>query len=1153
MAAPVPVGGVATSSGTGTTAPVATISAATALNDILIAEVVGGDSTSEPTLGGTYNGGAWTRINGAAWTTGAGAFYWSRATGNHSGQTITATTVNSGVIHVVRVTGCTTSGSPLDANMSAATLGAVAGGALTGFNTTVADTLVCYVGAVDDNQTISSPTKGGAAMALSSAVSSGGADSGVWFASLAQAAAGATGNFAITNAAGTASGKRVAAFALKPPAVTTREASMSLSATATVTIAPASSWADQLTSVGAEWSDTSGTFSVVSGVAYPTGAIAVAQRPERIDAAAPYRLVAHINYKYRATGNANDTVGAYLTSQTAAQLAAGSFTNLIFVAINSSSVGNRNIVVRVNGTQTVLGQVPAADGEYIVCIALDATHISITVRSADGVNEWRFQQARSTLTFTPNAVGFLGLDNRTTAGSGFEAIGFRAHGLEPISPKTDLEDVTEVPLYFQANGQTLRVCTPTDWVPGTALPILLWAASANANDHEPQDTAFAKALLDPILRRAAGGVAIVSCPWHGDSYGNDDVVADYTAVYTWLSTYLNVGSIIAASYSMGGLTHTVGISQTAVPVAGAFLSAAPFDLFTIQNLLGTETGHPQHAPFAAAWGLPSPWADADWNATDGPNHDPMDRAVTDYSGTAFKLIASYADASVPAATHGAPFRDKLLAGGIKTFWHESEGAHFDSTHLELYDLEPFVDDILGGVSTWDGQPKITATTAIAIAGEVPANQYFQSVNDSVGVSDQVTVLVGRAVIIGDSVILSDGPTTAAGWSTTQADSLQLADATSRGPGLAVADSLALADSLTRNLGREVSLADALTLADDTVRAVGRALTVADVLAVADALSTASERQIALNDALTLADSQTLARGVAQAVADTLTLADATSQEKTLTREIADTLSLTDAQAFAVEKAVADTLVLSDAQALQRAVQQALADTLTVADAQQIERAVQQALADTLTLADATAQETSLGRSIADSLSLADAVGLSAGKTLADALTLADNVVTERDIRQSLADSLALSDNVSKDVHKVVTDALVLADQQALARGIEYQHADVLAVTDTTSKDVMKAIEDAIGLSDAADAALFGPSGPYIHVPPPGRGNVVEPDLGGTVFLVVADGTVSVVDSTGLVAEYVATGAITDSATGLEPPANVASGDIGNQSASGFEV
>jgi hypothetical protein len=202
-----------------TTAPTATL-AATQADDILILISVNGGAASNAAPGGTYSGGAWTSVDAATWTTGAGQTMWSRCTGNHTGQTISVSTTNSGSVLVVTIRGAITSASPIDANKSGATLGAVAGGALTGFNTTVAETLVCYTGAVDDNQAASGPTKNAVAMTtFVAAPSSGGTDSQVWFASSDQASAGSTGNFDITNAAGTAEGKRVAAFAIIPPAV----------------------------------------------------------------------------------------------------------------------------------------------------------------------------------------------------------------------------------------------------------------------------------------------------------------------------------------------------------------------------------------------------------------------------------------------------------------------------------------------------------------------------------------------------------------------------------------------------------------------------------------------------------------------------------------------------------------------------------------------------------------------------------------------------------------------------------------------------------------------------------------------------------------------------------------------------------------------
>ena len=71
---------------------------------------------------------------------------------------------------------------------------------------------------IDNNILLTSPTMGGVAMAnLSTAASTGGADSGVAIATLRQAQAGSTGAFAGTVAAGTNQGKRATAISLIPP------------------------------------------------------------------------------------------------------------------------------------------------------------------------------------------------------------------------------------------------------------------------------------------------------------------------------------------------------------------------------------------------------------------------------------------------------------------------------------------------------------------------------------------------------------------------------------------------------------------------------------------------------------------------------------------------------------------------------------------------------------------------------------------------------------------------------------------------------------------------------------------------------------------------------------------------------------------------
>lgn len=207
-------------SGNPTTAPAVTLGT-TAADDILIAVVTTGSGSSGPTLGGTYGGGAWTSIDSGTWgaSDGAGAVYWSRCTGNHTGQTVTATTVNSGSLAVERITGAATSGSPIAGSTGANTT--LLDGSLTGFTSTADDCLICLAVMVDDNQAVSGQTMNGSAMTERfEAGSTGGLDSLVGLATITQTTAGATGDFAITNVAGTAQGKRLTAFAVKPVVLT---------------------------------------------------------------------------------------------------------------------------------------------------------------------------------------------------------------------------------------------------------------------------------------------------------------------------------------------------------------------------------------------------------------------------------------------------------------------------------------------------------------------------------------------------------------------------------------------------------------------------------------------------------------------------------------------------------------------------------------------------------------------------------------------------------------------------------------------------------------------------------------------------------------------------------------------------------------------
>lgn len=202
--------------GNPTTAPSCTLGT-TAANDILIAVVTSGGSNTIPTLGGTYNGGAWTAVDsGTLSTTGAVAVYWSRCTGNHSGQTVTSTTVDSGSLVVSRYNNVYAGGSPIGANKQESSTTNAANPGLSAFTTTTANSKVILAVGADDNLAAISAASATSALTFRAApTSSGGADSGVGLLDRDQATAGTTGAFTTTwgaNAAGT--GKYLLGFEL---------------------------------------------------------------------------------------------------------------------------------------------------------------------------------------------------------------------------------------------------------------------------------------------------------------------------------------------------------------------------------------------------------------------------------------------------------------------------------------------------------------------------------------------------------------------------------------------------------------------------------------------------------------------------------------------------------------------------------------------------------------------------------------------------------------------------------------------------------------------------------------------------------------------------------------------------------------------------
>jgi hypothetical protein len=188
---------------------------ATQAGDIILLEV-SHRGTGLATVGGTYSGGAFTNKRNELYggSTRSVQLWWSRATGNHSGQTVTGSGLTNSCAAIVTIyRGCVASGDPIEdidgennaaGNENSPAIDPVTNGAW----------IVLTVGNQDDLAVTSqSCTSPGALTIRAERLSTGGTDSAVCHASAEKATAGNTGTFTWAQTDG---GSGSFAYALTP-------------------------------------------------------------------------------------------------------------------------------------------------------------------------------------------------------------------------------------------------------------------------------------------------------------------------------------------------------------------------------------------------------------------------------------------------------------------------------------------------------------------------------------------------------------------------------------------------------------------------------------------------------------------------------------------------------------------------------------------------------------------------------------------------------------------------------------------------------------------------------------------------------------------------------------------------------------------------
>lgn len=155
---------------------------------------------------------------------------------------------------------------------------------------------------------------------------------------------------------------------------------------------------------------------------------------------------------------------------------------------------------------------------------------------------------------------------------------------------------------------------------------------------------------------------------HGDSWGNNDSLADNQSVYDYAVASLSAdpNKVAMVGDSMGGIPAMLSFPLTTIPLKGAALYYPVQDVAfqrTFKPAMGTaiDAAYPPDFP------------------TSGTGHNPLTRAASDWSGKRFIWFGSTSDTVVPYTQNTAAMRTLIAGVATENTFVELNADHNDAT------------------------------------------------------------------------------------------------------------------------------------------------------------------------------------------------------------------------------------------------------------------------------------------------------------------------------------------------------------------------------------------------------------------------------------------------------------------------------------------
>lgn len=229
-------------------------------------------------------------------------------------------------------------------------------------------------------------------------------------------------------------------------------------------------------------------------------------------------------------------------------------------------------------------------------------------------------------------------------------------------------------------GQAGQIVLPDDFSAANTYHLIVWHHGMGDSSAAVPVTGIYGDVVNALLPL---GYIFCASIAHGDVWGNDDALADYAALITYVQSNYSIDHTAFWGGSMGGPSALVTLAQN--DIKGAFLIYPVCNLGSIYNDLSWAD-----SSINSAYNIPGGGSYEVQTA----GHDPILRPVSEYAGKRFRFTASPDDTFVPKATNSDAFATYVSGVAAEVFVIPISGEHGVQDGIEVNDCVAFFERAL---------------------------------------------------------------------------------------------------------------------------------------------------------------------------------------------------------------------------------------------------------------------------------------------------------------------------------------------------------------------------------------------------------------------------------------------------------------------------